>query len=760
MEQWSVEISRRGLVSAAAAAAPVTGAVAFVLGGVARHELQLQSPHRLPEFEVRGWDAWYATASRLVPGGAGVIARVIDGRVRKLEGNPLHPLNQGKLCARGQAEVQALYHPDRIPAPLLRAGERGSGNFRPVKWEIAVAQLSERLAQAAQSGTGSLLFITGRLRGLRALVVNRLVSALGGRHLIHEPRDDLVLRTAIERVFGLRRLPKFDIANAACILSFGAGFLDTWLSPLQYSAAYGTFRQGSGRPRGYFVQVEPRLSPTAANADEWVPIRPGTEGLLALALAETLISEGLAVPAAAVALTGGAGAAALASFRAESVAQQTGVPAERIRALARTLAARHPALVLGGESAAAHTNGLSNLIAIYALNYLLGSVGMPGGVLPNPEPPLDAPASPAASLRDWQQVLEQMRTSHPGPIAVVLFYEANPAYDLPAALQFEDALRRVPFIASFASFPDETTALADLVLPVHTTLEDWGDDVPDPAPGIPVVTFQQPVVQPVHDTRGFTDILLDAARRIGGAAAQALPWPDTRTLLRARAQELQATGRWPGTPGSFEQYWTRLLQQGGWWDTGARPPAPAAPAAILPSRMAPPRFAGDQRDYPYHLVVYSSSALLEGQLAHLPWLQAMPDPMTTVAWTTWIELNPETARRLGVAEGAIVSVESPAGSLETTVYVYPGIPPDVVAMPLGQGHTVYGRYARGRGENPFRLLAPVAEEETGALAWAATRVRITRTGRRRRLPKFEGVVPPIQLKDEPLVHILGANQLR
>ncbi|MER3404102.1 MAG: 4Fe-4S ferredoxin, partial [Chloroflexota bacterium] len=394
MEPSPLEVNRRGLVSAAAAAAPVTGAVAFVLGGVARRELQVESPHRLPEFEVRGWDTWYATASRLAPGGAGVIARVIDGRVRKLEGNPLHPLNQGKLCARGQAEVQALYHPDRIPAPLLRTGERGSGNFRPVDWETALVQLSERLAQAAKSGAGSMLFVTGCLRGLRALVVDRLVSALGGRRIIHEPRDDLVLRTAIERVFGLRRLPKFDIANALCILSFGAAFLDSWLSPLQYSVAYGTFRQGRDRPRGYFVHVEPRLSQTGANADEWIPIRPGTEGLLALALAETLVSEGLADAAATAALT---------SFRAESVAQQTGVPAERIRALARMLAARRPALVLGGDSAAAHTNGLFNLVAIYALNHLLGNVGVPGGVLPNPDPPLDDPSTPAASLRDWQQ---------------------------------------------------------------------------------------------------------------------------------------------------------------------------------------------------------------------------------------------------------------------------------------------------------------------------------------------------------------------
>jgi anaerobic selenocysteine-containing dehydrogenase len=169
-----------------------------------------------------------------------------------------------------------------------------------------------------------------------------------------------------------------------------------------------------------------------------------------------------------------------------------------------------------------------------------------------------------------------------------------------------------------------------------------------------------------------------------------------------------------------------------------------------------PSFAGDDATYPFHLLVYSSSALLEGQLAHLPWLQGLPDPMTTVAWTTWLEMNPRTANDLRLAEGDIVGVESPNGRVEATVYVYPGIAPDVLAMPLGQGHTVYGRYARGRGANPFALLAPVTEEETGGLAWAATRVRVTPTARRRRLSKFEGVVPAIQPGDQPLYQITSA----
>ncbi|MER3404101.1 MAG: 4Fe-4S ferredoxin, partial [Chloroflexota bacterium] len=206
------------------------------------------------------------------------------------------------------------------------------------------------------------------------------------------------------------------------------------------------------------------------------------------------------------------------------------------------------------------------------------------------------------------------------------------------------------------------------------------------------MTLQQPVVQPVHDTRGFTDILLDLARRIGGAVAQALPWPDTRTLLRARAQQLQTVAGGREAAESFEQYWTRLLQQGGWWDPQATVgspavgPAPTVAPPSLPAQPVLPAFAGDAQQYPFTLVVFPSHSLLDGRLAHLPWLQATPDPITTAVWRTWVEVNPETAQRLGLHEKDLVVVESPQGRVEVPVYIHPAIPPEVVAMPAGQGH--------------------------------------------------------------------------
>jgi menaquinone reductase, molybdopterin-binding-like subunit len=705
-----------------------------------RHELQIQSPARLPADGTTRFENWYATLCRECDAGCGVIVRVLDGRAKKVEGNPPFPTNQGKLCARGQAAVQSLYHPDRLTGPLRRTGERGSGAFVPIGWDAALADVADHLRPLVGGRGSELVVATGPPRGSLALLIARFAQACGAQHLALDPLERRVERAASQRVFGQDRLPHFDVANAAYLLGFGADFLHTWLAPVAYGVAYGEFRQGRPGRRGYFVQVEPRLSATGAAADEWVPSRPGSEGLLALALMQVIASEGLGDAGALGALTGGAGAAALAAYTPEAVAAATGVDADRIRALARAFATTRPSLALGGGVAAAQTNGLFTLQAVYALNYLVGSVGAAGGVRFNPPTPLpNVGSAPAGAFRDWQALAARLQRGTP-PVSALLVYDANPVYALPAALDFGSALDRVPYVVSFSSFLDETTRLADLVLPSHVALEDWGDAIPDPGPGYPLVGLQQPVVTARADTRPFADTLLALARALGGAVAQAVPWPTGVDLLRDQARQLQGRGGQPADA-DFETFWLALLQQGGWWDSRAAAPsaAPAPPTLPLPPPV--PEFAGSEADYPYHLVVYPSPAVGTGEAAHLPWAQATPDPLTSATWSTWLELNPTTAARLGVSERDVVTVESPAGSLDVPVYVYPAIPPDVVAIPLGQGHTAYGRYAQGIGANPLALLAPLVEPTTGALAWGATRVRLRRAGRRGTIPKLEGTWP-------------------
>jgi anaerobic selenocysteine-containing dehydrogenase len=153
--------------------------------------------------------------------------------------------------------------------------------------------------------------------------------------------------------------------------------------------------------------------------------------------------------------------------------------------------------------------------------------------------------------------------------------------------------------------------------------------------------------------------------------------------------------------------------------------------------LVAPDSGDDPAGYPFHLHLYPSITLFDGRGANKAWLQETPDPMTTVAWQTWVEINPHTAEQLGLQDNDIVRVISPAGEVEAVVYVYPGIREDVVAMPVGQGHAHYGRYAKGQGSNPVRLLGSTCDEETDMLAWAATRVQIVPTDRRHSLARLE-----------------------
>lgn len=759
-------ITRRQFIQLTGASA--AGAVAFAACAPPAHEILVESRARMPEDLVTGIDTWYATICRMCPSGCGIIVRVMEGRAKKIEGNPAYPVNRGKLCARGQSGLQALYHPDRIRGPLRRTGPRGSGQFEPVSWDTAMGEFLGRL-KPLRSGErlDGVTIIAEATRGQPASLLFLFVRETHGvQWAPYQHLGQSALRLTIRNLLSYQThtiappLPHFDLANARFVLSFGADFLSSWLSPVQYGLAYGSFRSRP-RDRGILVQVEPRMTSTGASADQWVPIKPGAEGALALGLAQVIVSEGLVSQSAAGPVFD---SSLLQNYRPQAVSQITGVPEDRIIDLARRFAKQTPSLAIAGGPAAAHTNGRFNLEAVYSLNRLVGSVGRAGGVLANPPGPIPEIIEDGFSwsFLHLKELIQAMRTGKQStrgfvfPPQALLVKGVNPVYDLPPSLGFREALDKVPFIASFSSFMDETTAMADLVLPEHTYLEDWGADIPYPGPGFQIVGFQQPVVNPLYDTRSFGDILLTLGEELGMGTY--LPWKSFREAVRTGAKDLMGLRRGSVQATGFEEYWIRLLQQGGWWDERATGVVANPPGQAERLQPAAPSFAGLEQEYPYHLLPFPSASLGVGGGAHLPWLQAMPDPITTAVWMTWVEVNLDTANRLDLREGDVVRVESPIGSLEAPVYPHPGIRPDVVAIPMGQGHTAFGRYAQSRGANPLVLVdtslqSEISLQSEGDLAWAATRVRLIKTGKTVRISKAEGSVTPVEPSDVDIVGV-------
>ena len=662
----------------------------------------------------------------VVRGGEAGVVRILAAK--KLEGNPNHPVNRGGLCARGQAAIQVTYHPDRITQPLKRSGERGDGRYEAISWDDALTELAGRLDTLASAGNARGLAWLGRpAHGHRAALIDAFLARFGapGRVTFDLFGDD-VLRRANALSFGREQLPTIDLANTNYLLSFGADFLGTWNAPVSHARAYSDMRRGRPGVRGSFVQIEPRLSQTGASADEWVPVRPGTEGVLALGIAHVVMRDNLR-PGADIRTTGlpDGWSAGLPDYTPERVEMTTGVAAARIERLAREFASRGPAVAVAGGAALAQTNGLFTALAVNALNALAGTVGQPGGLHFTPMFDIAAaaqvPGGVPVAAPSLQQFAGTLMAGGDASVQVLVVDAVNPVFTAPRGWRVAEALARVPYIVSVGSFLDETSVLADLILPDHAFLESWVDGLAESGAAVAVVSAAPPAMLPLHDTRSTPDVLLEVGRRL--ATPVEMPWQTYEEMLAASFSRL------PPSAEGFDA-WALVPETGGWWGElpeGVRRTPGAAAAGSAPGPIEA-QFDGDPGEYPFHFLPYVSNQFLDGSLAHLPWLQEMPDPLTSAMWSSWLEINPATAARLGIAQGDVVEVASAHGTLRTAAYLSPGIAPDVIAMPAGQGHTTFTRYASGRGANPVDLLAPVTEPATDAVAWAATRVKITRVG--------------------------------
>ena len=258
---------------------------------------------------VPGQAIWKPSVCPLCPSGCGLTVRVMDAdadvvrngksgvvqilAAKKLEGNPEHPVNRGGLCARGQAGLQVTYHPDRIAQPLKRKGTRGDGVYEAITWEAAIAEVVSKLNEARGTSPDAIAFVGHPGASHRNTLIATFLAVLGAASAVtYELFGDDVLRRANGVSFGNAQLPTFDFSRSRYVLNFGADILGTWNAPVSHARAYGDMRQGRVGVRGRLVQVEARMSLTGASADEWLPIRPGTEGVLALGIAHVILKNG------------------------------------------------------------------------------------------------------------------------------------------------------------------------------------------------------------------------------------------------------------------------------------------------------------------------------------------------------------------------------------------------------------------------------------------------------------------------------------
>jgi anaerobic selenocysteine-containing dehydrogenase/Fe-S-cluster-containing dehydrogenase component len=668
-----------------------------------------------PEEITPGLAVIYASTCQECSVGCGVHVRTREGRPVKLEGNPDHPINRGALCARGQAGLSRTYHPDRYQKPMAR---EAGGQLQPVAWDQAIASLSA----AARAAQGKVAVLSAPVGPTLSNVLDTwLLAAGGGTRVEYDPFAPEALRHATETVFGVASVPIFDLSDSDFVIDFGSDCLSTGLSPVEHARQLAAARDAaneSGRA-ARLVYIGPRLDETAGVADEWLPARPGTEGLVALALARAAVDangSGGEIGAAASAIT-----RQLSGFDAEAVAAKAEISADAIRRIGAALAKAKRPVALPPGVALTSSRASSTAAAVLLLNAAVGAIGKTVTIPPAAE---HAPSFAAVT-----RLIEAMNA---GQIEVLIVHGANPVHSLPAASGFAEALGKVKLVVSTASMPDETSTLAHLVLPDHTAAESWGDAAPRPG----VRSLVQPTLRPLYDTRAFGDTLLDSARAIGGAAVT-LPAGSFRSAVEAA---------WGDTD------WRAALARGGVFESAA-PSAPGMSEGVARLEFKEPELAGDGG---FVLLAVPSPLLGDGRGANLPLLQETPDPITKIAWQSWAEISTKTAQQLGVQSGDLLAVETPNGKLVVPAWPRGGVRDDVIALAIGQGHTVgsfaaatpddYSIGKRGgdvpqqgpaRGVNVNALL-PAQSDERGARVWLAVKANVTRAGGHQRLPFTQG----------------------
>jgi molybdopterin-containing oxidoreductase family iron-sulfur binding subunit len=675
------------------------GAAAVSACGIGPEPTEKLIPYLVqPEDQIPGTATYYASTCRECAAGCGIQVRVREGRAVKIEGNPESPINHGRLCARGQASLQGLYNPDRVVGPMVR---NAAGGFEAIDWNGALQRLAAKVREAQGKG---IVFVTGAEASSFGDLVDEWMRQVGGRRLSYEAFGFDALREGNRLAFGTGTVPSYDFANAKYVISFGADFLDTWLSPVGFQNGFArahSFGAGRDASMAKFVFVGPRMSLTGMNADEWIAAAPGTEGLLALAMAQVIVSRRLAaVPADAARLAG-----LLRQHTPAAVAAAVGLEADAIVRLATEFARSKGGLAVAGGVAAQYPNGADIVAAVNILNYVVGAVGTlvrfgadlaAGGV---------APFSGAAALTADMAA---------GRVALLLVHGANPAHSLPGA--FTQALGKVGYKVSFSSYLDETAGACDLVLPDLHPLEQWNDSRPRAG----VYALQQPVTPPVFPGVTATG---DAVLRLAGRSGT------FKDYLQGKWRELH---RRFGAGRSFEQFWFDALAKGGiYGEAPTRAVRLAESAASIDVASPPLEGPGDQT-----VVVFPHPVLHDGRGANKPWLQELPDPVSKIAWHGWVEVHPDTAARWAVAPGDIVLLKSAFGAVSAPVWITATVRPDVVAVPTGQGHAAYGRYAKDRSFNAFELLGAQANGDGGRNF--AVRASVTKTGDHKQLATVEG----------------------
>ena len=754
--------------------------------------------------------AYAATVCSLCNGGCGINVRLVnDQKTIKAEGLPAAPVNQGKVCPMGAAGPQYQYGLGRFETPLKRLGARGSGSYVKISWEEAFQEVGSKLMELREQGkANSVVLISGRRNDLSRALSERFMAAYGSPNLVHMPSLEATRSVSEKAQFGWDNGLGYDLENAKYVLSFGCGLIEGWGSPVRSIQAYSGWR---GKGGTQLVQVDSRATLTASKADNWLAVAPGTEAALALGLAQVIIKENLYDRDFVYANTFGFDefkALLESEYTPDKVEAITGLSAKVITRMAREFAGSKAPLAIAGRGSGAMPTPVSELMAVMALNALVGNINQPGGVIVRKDLPLtewpalepDAAAqqglaSPRLDLAGSDkyplsgslltELIESIDQGRYYPVEMLILDQADPSFFGADPAAFRRVLSKIPLVVTLSSQADDTSIMADIVLPQTSNFEGPVEAINPPTLPYPLFGAGQAVFESRFDTLPAGDIYLKLADAVGDGLADGLPFESHEDMVAQTAAGLFQSGRGKvadsegEAPGAefgtevdvsefdSEDDFLEALKKGLFWYDPAFEFGDVAGAFKTPSgkfefvsqtlqnalydfvsgqgeqaalaelgfsqkssRLFMPHFEPSlvepDEKYPLLMVPEEQFKLVTDAKGNAPYLTKLLEETTLKNNNLVVNIHPETAKALHIGEGDRVWLSTRKGKMAVLVHLFDGARPDVIYAPIGLGHIGYGYYLRGKGANPMEYVEAKTDPLSGQALWWGTPAKLTK----------------------------------
>lgn len=612
-----------------------------------------------PENITPGVPNWYATTCGACSTGCSILVKTREGRPVKIEGNSESPVFKGGVCATGHASILGLYDNERLKAP--RSGSNES------TWKAVDADITKALASAK-----NIRIVTNTITSpsTKKAIAEFAAKYPSTKTVGYEAISYAALIEANRVAFGKAVVPSYNFDKANVIVSFGADFLGTWISPVEYTKGWAKNRKAENKKMSRHLHFESNLSLTGSNADYRFPIKPSMEGAVLLSIYNKVA--------------------------AASGAPTFNVPTIELAVNSVDLAAKELIAAKGQSLVVSGSNNLDNQLLVAAINGLLGNIGT---TIDLDNYSNQASGNDAA----FEAFVAEMES---GAVDAVIFYNTNPAYSYYNADRFKKALAKVGTTISTNASTDETGELCKFQTPDNHYLESWNDAEPK----VGYFGLTQPTITNVFDTRQAQESLLTWAGNT----------TDFYTYVKNNWQSsILMAG---------EEAWNKALHDGFYVATPkAVSTATAAPLSSEIANRVTVNYVNNKNNT--ELKLYTKVGLGDGTHANNPWLQELPDPISKVCWDNYLTIGKVTADKFKLKDGDVITLTVGSNKIEgLPVLVQPGQANSTIGLAVGYGRThgkVASHFGKGLGKNAFGLVSL----ENGNFKYnASDAITLTKTG--------------------------------